>query len=303
MSKPLTKEQIQLKKSRRLKSKNIKTLLLYRFLNHYGYDKGEITAKAIIDDILKLVENYFLVSSIDDDLHHVNYGQLVYMAVDVDGYPKRGQSIADTKLRPVVLSFVTDDDYDLYSHGFDSPTLRKNRIKRWCDQAFDQGGLLSQLDLSALLGICEATVSKYVREIQNTGHMLPTRGNIHDLSGAITHKREIITLYLENYLTPEIATRTKHSREAVDRYIQDYHRVELLWQHGITDLIQISQLSRLSKRVAQQYIDLLPEKVKKQGINVNMTKNKSIDSQDQTDILNVSGETEKGSAEEQPIKG
>ena len=73
MSKPLTKAQIQLKKMRRLKDKNLKHHLLYRFLNHYGYDKGEITAKAIIDDILKLIDDYFLVSSVDSDLHHIHY--------------------------------------------------------------------------------------------------------------------------------------------------------------------------------------------------------------------------------------
>ena len=131
------------------------------------------------------------------------------------------------------------------------------------DEAFDQGALLTQLDLAILLGVCDATISKYGNEIQNQGHLLPTRGNIHDLSGAITHKREIITLYLEGYLTPEIAVKTNHSKEAVDRYIQDYHRVELLWQHGITDLDQISQLTRLAKRVIHQYVDLLPEKVRK----------------------------------------
>jgi len=123
------------------------------------------------------------------------------------------------------------------------------------------------LDLAILLGVCDAVVSKYVNEIQPSGKLLPTRGNIHDLSGAITHKREIITLYLEGYLTPQIALKTKHSNEAVDRYIRDYHRVEMLWQHGITDLDQISQLARLSKRVIQQYIDLLPDKIKKANLN------------------------------------
>jgi len=38
-------------------------------------------------------------------------------------------------------------------------------------------------------------------------------------------------------------------------------------QHGITDLDQISQLARLSKRVIQQYIDLLPDKTKKANLN------------------------------------
>ncbi len=264
MSKPLTKAQVQLKKCRRLKSKSLRQLLLYRFLNHYGYDRGEITATAIIDDILKVIDDYFLVSSLEDDLHHLHSGQLVYLGVAVDAFPKRNQSIADTRLKPVILSFITNADIDHLAHGFNSSSLRKKRLIRWVYESFDQGALLTQLDLSILLGVCDAVVSKYVKEIQQEGILLPTRGNVHDLSGAITHKREIITLYLEGYLTPEIAVKTNHSKEAVDRYIKDYHRVETLWKHGITDLDQISQLSRLSQRVAQQYVDLLPDKLLKQ---------------------------------------
>jgi hypothetical protein len=262
MTNPLTKAQIQDKKVRRLKDKNLSNLLLYRFLNHYGYDKGEITARAIIDDILGLIDDYFLVSSSADDLHHIKAGQLVWMAVPVDEFPGRGKSIAQTRLMPVVLSLITDEDIDHIAHGFSSAALRKKRITRLFDEAFDQGALLTQLDLAMILGLCDAVISKYVQQIQSDGHLLPSRGNIHDLSGAITHKREIITLYLEGYLTPEIACKTNHSKEAVDRYIADYHKVHTLWKHGITDLNTISQLSRLSKRVAQQYIDLLPEKMK-----------------------------------------
>jgi len=262
MSKPLTKEQIQLKKARRIKDKNLHQILLYRFLNHYGYDKGEITAKAIINDMLGLIEEYFLVSTVKNDLHHIHYGELVWMAVPVDEYPQKAKSIAATRMKPVVLSFVTDEDVDHIAHGFDSTSLRKKRLARWVDQAFDQGALLTQLDLSILLGVCDAVVSKYVSEIQKNGNLLPTRGNIHDLSGAITHKREIITLYLEGYLTPDIALKTNHSKECVDRYIKDYHKVEILWKHQITDIDKISQLTRLSKRIVHQYVDLLPAKLK-----------------------------------------
>ena len=196
MAKPTNKAQLQLKKMRRLKDKNLANLLLHRFLNHYGYDKGEVTAKAIIDDILKLIDDYFLISSVDNDLHHVHYGQLVWMAVPVDEYPQRGKTIALTRFKPVVLSFVTDEDISHIAHGFDSKTLRKKRMERWIDEAFDQGALLTQLDIAMLLGVCDAVVSTYANEIQQNGKILPTRGNIHDLSGAVTHKREIITLYL-----------------------------------------------------------------------------------------------------------
>jgi len=262
MSKPTTKADIQLKKFRRINDKSLRQLLIYRFLNHYGYDKGQITAKAIVNDILQLIEDYFLLSQKpDDDLHFLNYGQLTWMAVPIDEYPQRGKTIAATRMMPIILSFITDEDVAHIAHGFDSKSLRKKKLVRWVDQAFDQGALLTQLDLAVLLGVCDAVVSTYVQEIQrNTGQILPTRGNIHDLSGAITHKREIITLYLEGFLTPEIAVKTNHSKEAVDRYIKDFHRVKLLWEHGISNLDDITQTSRLSKRVAQQYIDLLPQK-------------------------------------------
>ncbi len=262
MSKPLTKALIQRKKLRRLQAKSLNQLLLHRFLNHYGYDKGEVTARAIIQDILQLIDDYFLVSTLDEDLHHIHYGQIVWMAVPVDEYPKKGKALAQTRMKPVVLSFVTDQDIAHLAHGFDSKTLRKKRLERWVFEAFDQGALLTHLDLSVLLGVCDAVVSQYVQEIQKEGKLLPTRGNIHDLSGAITHKREIITLYLEGYLTPEIAIKTNHSAEAVDRYIRDYHRVEMLWKHGISKLDDICQATRLAPRVVQQYIDLLPEKIK-----------------------------------------
>jgi hypothetical protein len=65
---------------------------------------------------------------------------------------------------------------------------------------------------------------------------------------------------LQGFLTPDIALKTNHSKEAVDRYIKDYHRVEILWNHDIKDPDKISHLARLSIRVVQQYIDLLPAK-------------------------------------------
>jgi len=300
MSKPLTKEQAQRKKLRRLQGKTLENVLLYRFLHHYGYDKGPITARAIVRDIVQLIDEHFIVTALPNDQHFLHYGQLTWMAVPIEERPHKYQSVAETKLKPVVLSFCTDDDIAHLAHGFDSKTLRKKRLARWVDEAFDQGALLTQLDLAMLLGVCDAVVSQYVNEIQReTGRLLPTRGNIHDLSGAITHKREIITLYLEGYLTPEIAQKTQHANESVDRYIRDYHRVETLWRHGITDLDTMSHLSRLAKPVIEQYIDLLPEKLRR----MHRGKPDALDSQNETDTLPLSGETETSNAEEQLVKG
>jgi DNA-binding NarL/FixJ family response regulator len=234
--------------------------------------------------ILDLYFNGYTFSEIEQKTNHSESSVKRYMAIPVEERPKKYQSIAQTRLKPVVFSYITDSDIAHISHGFDSKSLRKKRLFRWVHEAFDQGALLTQLDLSMLLGVCDAVISQYVNEIQKEGKLLPTRGNIHDMSGAITHKREIITLYLEGYFTPEIAFKTNHSNESVDRYIRDYQRVQLLWQHGVTSIDQISQLSRLSKKVVQQYIDLLPDKVRNQISKIK--KSEILESDDKNPLFN-----------------
>jgi len=255
---PLTSKEIKYKKFRRLHDKSLEQVLLHRFLNHYGYDKGEVTAKAIINDLLQLIERHFLVTRPHEDAVLLKYGQMAWPAVPIEERPKRGQRIQDIPMKLVVLTFLSDEDIQSVQNGFRSRELRVRRMVRWAEEAFDQGAVLSQLDLAMLLNVCDSVVSSYVNEYQRlTGRMLPTRGNIHDLSGAITHKREIVSLYLQGFDTPRIASKTRHSKEAVDRYIRDFETVRMLTQIS-TDPQRISQLARLSQRVVKQYLDLLP---------------------------------------------
>ena len=268
MSKTLTKHEVNLKKFRRINDKSLRQHLIYKFLNSYGYDKGEVTAQAIVDDILKTIEHYFVVrkpleqmaqGKPPPDERYLRYGQLVWMAVPVDEFPERGKSIVKTRMKPVILTYLASEDIETIRGGFTSRQLRTNRMVRWCEEAYDQGALLTQLDLAVLLNVCDGVVSDYVNEFQRaTGRILPTRGNIHDMSGAITHKREIITLYLQGCLTPTIARKTRHSKDAVDRYIKDYEAVKLV-RTATNDIDKISQITHLSKRVISQYLDLIPE--------------------------------------------
>jgi len=268
MSKTLTKDEVNQKKFRRINDKSLRQLLIHRFTNAYGYDKGEVTAQAIVDDILNTIQHYFVVAKpleqmaagkAPPDDRYLRYGQLVWMAVPVDELPAKGKSIVKTRMKPVILTYLAGEDIQTIRNGFRSRQLRINRMIRWCEEAYEQGALLTQLDLAVLLNVCDAVVSDYVNEYQRaSGRILPTRGNIHDLSGAITHKREIIALYLQGYLTPTIARKTRHSKEAVDRYIRDYENVKLV-RVATDDPDKISQITHLSKRVVNQYLDLIPE--------------------------------------------
>ncbi len=136
--------------------------------------------------------------------------------------------------------------------------VRIMKVERWTNQAFDQGTLLSQLDLAALLALDETTTGQYVREYNSLyGRQLPTRGNIQLIGSGQTHKQPIIALYLKGYLVPTICQRTNHSRDAVERYIRDFESVKLL-STKFDDLDTISRIIRLSPSVVKQYLDLIP---------------------------------------------
>jgi hypothetical protein len=239
---------------RRIKGKSLKHIVLDRFLNHYGYDKGAVTASAIIDDLLALIEQYYRYT----DNSFLKQGQMVWHAVPVDEYPKKGKSMTQTKLKPVVLDIITDSDIDDMKTPLHHRELRLKKIERWTTQAFDQGALLSQLDLAVLLTSSEYTAGNYVREYQDLyKRSLPTRGNIQLLGSGQTHKREIIALHLKGYLVPTICQKTHHSKEAVERYIRDYESVKLL-STKFDDVDVISRIIRLSPSVVKQYLDLVP---------------------------------------------
>lgn len=249
-----SKQTMNLRRYDRLKGKSLKHILVDRFLNHYGYDKGTVTASAIIDDLLMLIDHYYRFS----DNSFLKQGQLVWLAVPIDEYPAKGKSIAQTKLKPVVLDIITDSDLEDIKLALHHREVRMKKIERWTHQAYDQGALLSQLDLAVLLNVNEFTAGQYVREYESLySRPLPTRGNIQLLGSGQTHKYEIIALYLKGYLAPTIATKTKHSRDAVERYIRDFESVRLL-APKFDDVDTISRIIRLASRVVRQYLDLIP---------------------------------------------
>ncbi|MDZ7269262.1 MAG: hypothetical protein ONB48_17050 [candidate division KSB1 bacterium] len=94
--------------------------------------------------------------------------------------------------------------------------------------------------------------------------------------------------------TGEIAYEAVASHEPAGKHIRMTRKV--------TTLEKISQLARLSKRVVQQYIDLLPEKVRHTG-KITEQKDNSLDSNPQSDRLHTSGETQAGNAGERPAQG
>jgi hypothetical protein len=226
-------------------------LLRYKFLHEYGYDKGAVVVAAIVDDICRVVRGYY---SRPGDLEP---GQLIYHAPAVTERARRAKTIGQTKLVPVRLTMVADEDVEAIRRQAVAAERRAIRVRRLTHEAYDQGGVLSCADIGILTGYSTSAVSQTAVALRHQGELLPLRGYVVDMGSYPTHKAIIVRLYLQGLTTPDIASRTYHCKEAVDRYIRGFERVRLLASKHAAE--ELPLLTGMGLRVVDQYLELLDE--------------------------------------------
>jgi hypothetical protein len=239
----------------RFQKRSVPNLLVHKFLTEYGYDHGPVIAQAIVEDILTTVEECYP--------ERVPPKTVVWMAVRRDWRGQR-KGLDLSHLVPVRLQMVTEKEIELLM----APAARRDRkacrafnrtrYTRWCFDAYEQGGVLTLLDLSLISGLSEHYVGELLREYEaETGKVVPTRGTVHDMGRSVTHKAEVVRRWLRHESPAQIARDTNHSQSAVDRYIADFRKVRLLAQK--VSQVELPSLTGLSKSVVEQYIVLLRE--------------------------------------------
>ncbi|MBC7084556.1 MAG: DUF1670 domain-containing protein [Firmicutes bacterium] len=106
---------------------------------------------------------------------------------------------------------------------------RKERVKRLCTQAYQQGAGLTMLDLEWLLGVNGAFVRQMLDAChERFGVLLPTAGMILHMGRTLTHKTIVVEMSLSGMSTQEIARRIYHSPEAVDQCLKTFDRIDQL---------------------------------------------------------------------------
>lgn len=237
----------------RFKKRSLPDLLVGKFLAEYGYDHGPVIARAIVDDILATIEQCYP--------ERLPPKTVVWLAVRREWNGRR-KSLDVTDLISVRLSMVTPEEVELLMQ----PELRRGlkarrafnraRFVRWCFEAYEQGGVLTLLDLSLLSGMSEHYAAELLREYEaEQGKIVPTRGTVHDIGPSVTHKAEVIRRWLRHESPAQIAHALDHSQEAVDRYLGDFQKVRLLAQKFPET--ELPTLTGLSASVVKQYLDLL----------------------------------------------
>jgi hypothetical protein len=166
----------------------------------------------------------------------LSFGQVLWVAVAAGHRPSADKRIEELPLVPVVLDLVTAQDIDDTMTPKQRLRVRAQKIIRLFRQAFEQGGVLSQADVSLLLHISRGPVGCVLADHQKqTGELLPTRGAIHDLGPTVTHKAIICYKRLvEKKETSQVAQETFHSPREVEYYVQCLRRVLLCKLNGLS---------------------------------------------------------------------
>ena len=176
--------------------------------------------------------------------------QITYIAVaDSEG---AGVSLKEARLQAVNLDYITTEDW--VGLNRESPKeLKWRRIERFAVQAHVQGAAMSLPDIAYLLSVSVDSVREAIKAHPQV--LLPTRGRIADMGTTLSHAPKIIDLFMYGYTESEIARRTGHSLESIERYLLDFGKVVFLCESGMP-APAIRQVTGFSKKLTYKYLEL-----------------------------------------------
>jgi len=141
-------------------------------------------------------------------------------------------------------------------------SLRQIKIERITDEAIEQGGVLSQEDLSKYLSCTVRTIQRDINAIKKKGIEVITRGYLHNIGRGQTHKVKIIGMYLDGKTYSEIKLTARHSSGAIKRYLESFTKVLMAQSKGIYERKEISAVTGISEGLVKQYLELIRESKK-----------------------------------------
>ncbi len=179
-------------------------------------------------------------------------GELCYLAVSATEPP--GKPIAACRKVQVSVELSTSEDREmLASRGL--AAMRQARLARLARQAQIQGGLLTVEDLAYLTCSSTATVKRDLAACRAAGTAVPTRGQIRDIGPGVSHKAQVVQLYLWGLQFTDIELRTRHSEGSIRRYLADFRQIAALYARGAS-IPEIRAATGRSAKVIAEYIGI-----------------------------------------------
>lgn len=182
-----------------------------------------------------LVESIDEVYFSDPDLKELSCGQTRYSCVSAAEGP--GKPLSACSMVTVTLTLIDPEDRaELPWEGKQgSVHLRRRKLQRLTEEAREQGGLLTQEDLAALLSTDVRTIRRDVGALRKGGVVVATRGQQKDIGPGVSHRGVAVRKWLEGKEPVEIARAINHSVGAVESYLEKFKRVAYLRRKGFDD--------------------------------------------------------------------
>ncbi|MCK4416588.1 MAG: DUF1670 domain-containing protein [Candidatus Latescibacteria bacterium] len=222
----------------RLTAKSPKAAIIQRIAEDFRL--APIMARAMFDQIDQYYRQYF--PELPDP------GQMTFLAVSADVPP--GRAVVSSQRVPVHLTMDTKEDVGRLAEGV--AVYRRGKLKRLTQEAYAQGALLTHEDLARLLCTSLSTIKRDIQFLQGQGEPIPTRGQMSDIGPGMSHKRQIVQLFLDGYTYTEIEIRTHHTIAAIRRYVDGFTRVARLTAKGLSKS-EIRIATGTSERMITEY--------------------------------------------------
>lgn len=209
---------------------------------------GPILREKLVNELIKILDKLLPLKD------RVKPGQIVWNAIDISTRP-------DSKYRkfvPVILTIISDDDIRKLKKGVPMSEIRDHAIARILTEAYHQGALLSMRDVGLFSWRLNSSVCAYRINYEKKHNLtLPTTGSIQDMGTCISHKKIITKKIVVDKKDPlKVARETKHSMQAVDRYLKDFYRVQYCFNEN-KDVEFTSKATGLTKKLVNEYFEIL----------------------------------------------
>ncbi len=98
-----------------------------------------------------------------------------------------------------------------------------------------------------------------MKDLQMYGTIIPSRGNLMDIGPGTSYKTRILDIYLSGDDHIDIKRKTRHSNEAIMRYIKSFARFVILYEDCFMD--QFRMLTGYSPKLLNEYEKLLCKRI------------------------------------------
>jgi hypothetical protein len=235
-----------LQKWDRLKQKQLDTQFVNSLIQ--GMNCSQFEAKAILNAVYETYQPFF------DNSGAMKPGQVLFEVVSIENGSQK--KLSECNMVSVVLTLDAGEEDLLVKEHQGVQGLRRHRLQRIVNEAFQRGGLLTVEDIAnRLLNCGERTLCRDIKAFKEQDVVLPLRSTIRDMGKSVTHRALIVKQWLSGKEYSEIARATHHSIEAVANYVDKFKRVVCLAKNNY-EIKTIAFLVKLSPSLTQEYYDL-----------------------------------------------